>query len=137
LSRHEGTACNLPYFANSPAIKTMDSAINKYEPGTLENVNDNELAVEGWMAGEPFQAAVAAGHLGVGGAPTAAEVMKGLDSLHGETLDGPAPPLTFTAGKPHRVDYWYYAVLKDGAFTTPYGLSNHADPWAQTFKSAE
>ena len=66
----------------------MDSAINKYEPGTLENVNDNELAVEGWMAGEPFQAAVAAGHLGVGGAPTAAEVMKGLDSLHGETLDG-------------------------------------------------
>ena len=118
------TVPNLPYFANTSAIRAMDTAINKYEPGTLKNVNYNELAAEGWMSGKLFQAAAAAGHLGVGGAPTTAEVTKGLDSLKGDTLDGLAPPLTYTAGKPHPVDCWYYAVLKDGKFTTPYGFKD-------------
>ena len=118
------TVPNLPYFANTSAIKAMDTAINKYEPGTLKNVNYNELAAEGWISGKLFQAAAAAGHLGVGGAPTTAEVIKGLDSLKGDTLDGLAPPLTYAAGKPHPVDCWYYAVLKDGKFTTPYGFKD-------------
>ena len=64
------------------------------------------------MSGKLFQAAAAAGHLGVGGAPTTAEVIKGLDSLNGDTLDGLAPPLTYTAGKPHPVDCWYYAGVE-------------------------
>ncbi len=116
------TVPNLPYFANTSAIKAMNSAINKYEPGTLKNVNYNELAAEGWMSGKLFQAAVAAAH--VSGALTTAELIKGLDSLKGNTLDGLAPPLTYTAGKPHPVDCWYYAVLKDGKFTTPFGLKD-------------
>ncbi len=116
------TVPNLPYFANTSAIKAMNSAINKYEPGTLKNVNYNELAAEGWMSGKLFQAAVAAAD--VSGALTTAELIKGLDSLKGNTLDGLAPPLTYTAGKPHPVDCWYYAVLKDGKFTTPFGLKD-------------
>ncbi len=117
------TVPNLPYFANSSAIKAMDSAIKKYSgAGVLTNSNYNELAAETWIAGKEFQAAVAAGH--ISGAPTAAEVTKGLDSLHGSTLDGLAPPLTYTAGKPHPVDCWYYALLKDGKYSTPYGLKD-------------
>jgi hypothetical protein len=93
--------------------------------GILKNANYNELAVEGWMSGKLFQAAVAAAHVRVGAAPTAAEVLKGLDSLHGETLDVLAPPLTFTTGKPHPVGCWCYAVLKDDKFATPYCLKDY------------
>ena len=32
--------------------------------------------------------------------------------MNGDTLGGLAPPLTFTAGKPHPVDCWYYALLE-------------------------
>jgi branched-chain amino acid transport system substrate-binding protein len=117
------TVPNLPYFASSSsAIKAMDSAVNKYAPGTLKNANYNELAAEAWMAGKEIQAAIAASH--ASGAPTSASITKGLDSFHGQTLEGLAPPLTYTAGKPHPVDCWYYAVLKDGKFTTPYGLKD-------------
>jgi len=113
---------NIPYFAtSSPAIKAMDSAVNKYEPaGTFSNPSFNEIAAEAWVSGKEFQAAIAAAH--VSGAPTAADVVIGLDSLHGDTLDGLAPPLAFTAGNPHPVDCWYYALLKDGKYSTPEGL---------------
>lgn len=117
------TVPNLPYFADNPAIKTMDKALDKYAPGIQKNQNYGEFAVEAWIAGEEFQAAAEAGHLGAGGStPTSAQLVKGLDSLDGNTLGGLAPPLHFTAGKPHPVDCWYWAVLKKGKYTTPYGL---------------
>ncbi len=117
------TVPNLPYFATSnPQIVAMNKAINKYSPGTLKDVNYGELPMETWVAGKMFQAAAAAGKLGVSGNPTSAELVKGLDSLSGNTLGGLAPPLTFTAGKPHPVDCWYYALLKDGKYSTPFGL---------------
>ncbi len=117
------TVPNLPYFATSnPQIVAMNKAINKYAPGTLKDVNYGELPMETWVAGKMFQAAAVAGKLGVNGNPTSAELVKGLDSLNGNTLGGLAPALTFTAGKPHPVDCWYYALLKDGKYSTPYGL---------------
>ena len=117
------TVPNFPYFVNTPAIEAMNKALDKYAPGILKNVNYGELPMETWVAGKMFQAAAAAGKLGAGGkAPTSAQLVKGLDSLNGTTLGGLAPALTFTAGKPHPVDCWYYALLKDGKYTTPLGL---------------
>jgi branched-chain amino acid transport system substrate-binding protein len=117
------TVPNMPYFANTPAIKAMNTALKKYAPTILKDVNYGELPMEAWVAGKLFQAAAVAGHLGANGAPTSAQLVKGLDSLHGTTLGGLAPPLTFTAGKPHPVDCWYYALLKDGKYSTPFGLN--------------
>ena len=115
------TVPNFPYFASSPAITAMNKAIDKYAPGVRKDVNYGEFPAEAWMAGKLFQAA--AGNLGAGGkAPTSAQLIKGLNSLHGTTLGGLAPPLTFTAGKPHPVDCWYWAVLKKGKYSTPLGL---------------
>jgi branched-chain amino acid transport system substrate-binding protein len=115
------TVPNLPYFADSSAIKAMDSAVKKYSGASvLTNSNYNELAAEAWMSGKEIQAAVTAAK--VSGAPTSAEIVKGLDSFHDQTLDGLAPNLTYTAGKPHPVDCWYYALLKNGKYSTPYGL---------------
>jgi branched-chain amino acid transport system substrate-binding protein len=117
------TVPNFPYFVNTPAIEAMNKALDKYAPGVRKNVNYGELPMETWVAGKMFQAAAAAGKLGADGkAPTSAELVKGLDSLKGTTLGGLAPALTFTAGKPHPVDCWYYALLKKGKYTTPLGL---------------
>ena len=116
------TVPNLPYFAKNAAITAMNTALKKYAPGVLKDVNYGELPMETWVAGKMFQAAATAGHLGASGAATSAQLIKGLDSLHGNTLGGLAPPLTFTAGKPHPVDCWYYALLKNGKYSTPFGL---------------
>ena len=116
------TVPNLPYFAKNAAITAMNTALKKYAPGVLKDVNYGELPMETWVAGKMFQAAATAGHLGASGAPTSAQLIKGLDSLHGATLGGLAPPLTFKAGKPHPVDCWYYALLKNGKYSTPFGL---------------
>jgi branched-chain amino acid transport system substrate-binding protein len=117
------TVPNFPYFAKSPAITAMNKAFDKYAPGLRKDVNYGEFPDEAWMAGKLFQAGAAAGNLGAAGkAPTSAQLTKGLNSLKGETLGGLAPPLTFTAGKPHPVDCWYWAVLKNGKYSTPLGL---------------
>ena len=116
------TVPNLPYFAKNAAITAMNTALKKYAPGVLKDVNYGELPMETWVAGKMFQAAATAGHLGASGAATSAQLIKGLDSLHGNTLGGLAPPLTFKAGKPHPVDCWYYALLKNGKYSTPFGL---------------
>jgi branched-chain amino acid transport system substrate-binding protein len=117
------TVPNLPYFVKSPAVTAMNKAIDKYAPGVRKNSTYGELPMEAWISGKMFQAAAAAGHLGANGkAPTSSAVIKGLNSLNGATLGGLAPPLSFAAGKPHPVDCWYWAVLKAGKYSTPYGL---------------
>jgi branched-chain amino acid transport system substrate-binding protein len=117
------TVPNFPYFAKLPAITAMNKALDKYAPGVRKDVNYGELPMETWVAGKMFEAAAAAGGLGAGGkAPTSAQLIKGLNSLHGTTLGGLAPALNFAAGKPHPIDCWYYALLKKGKYSTPLGL---------------
>jgi branched-chain amino acid transport system substrate-binding protein len=123
------TVPNFPYFVNTPAIKSMNKALKKYAPGIQKDVNYGEFPVEAWISGKMFQAAAQAGGLGANGrAPTSADLIKGLNSLHGVTLGGLAPPLTFTAGKPHPVDCWYYALLKNGKYSAPLGLKPTCAP---------
>ena len=57
------------------------------------------------------------------GPVTSAEILKGLYALHGATLGGMAPPLTFHKGKPSPVDCWYWIRIQHGKFTTPYGTA--------------
>ena len=83
------TVPNIPYFADTSAIKTMDAAIKKYSPGTLNNATWGEYPMFIWVSGELFQAAAAASHLGASGTATAAEVVKGLDDLHGVNAQRP------------------------------------------------
>ncbi len=116
------TVPNLPYFAKNAQITAMNNALKKYAPKVLKDVNYGELPMETWVAGKMFQAAAVAGHLGANGPATSAQLVKGLDTLNGNTLGGLAPALTFTAGQPHPVDCWYYALLKNGKYSTPYGL---------------
>ncbi len=114
---------NLPYFATTPAVAAMNSALDKYFPG-FRAKELAELPMESWVSGQMLEAAAKAGNVGANGStPTAAQLTAGLNSFNGETLGGLAPPLTFAAGKPHTVDCWYLVTIKGGAFATPYGLA--------------
>ncbi len=105
----------LPYFANAPEVQAMNVALDKYYPGLRENQNTfSELAAQAWVSGLLLEDAVKASGLSATGTPTAQEITKGLTSLHGDTLDGWSPPLTFTAGQPHHVDCWFTAKVKNG-----------------------
>ncbi len=107
---------DLPYWVTSnPSVQAMDAAVDKYYPGLRNNVNEwNEGAAEGWPSGLLLEDAVKAGGLTASDTPSAAEVVKGLESLKGDTLDGWAPPLTYAAGKTHSIDCWFTARVQNG-----------------------
>ena len=113
---------NVPYNADIPAITEMNAALNKYAPNELKSQGYGEIPMEAWVSGKLFEAAAKAGNVGANGAtPSSADLLTGLHALKNETLDGLAPPLNFAAGKPNPVDCWYYVVLKNGVYSTPYG----------------
>jgi branched-chain amino acid transport system substrate-binding protein len=93
----------------------MNAAVDKYYPGLRQNPNLwGEFVVLSWPSGLLLEHAVKAGGLGPSDTPSPAEIIKGLQSLKGDTLDGWAPPLTFPAGQPHPVDCWFTARMHNG-----------------------
>jgi branched-chain amino acid transport system substrate-binding protein len=106
---------NIPFFATVPAIQQMNAALDKYYPG-LRNNNTvwTELAVGGWSSGILLEDAVKASGASSGSPLTAAAIVKGLEALNADTLQGTAPPLTFAAGKTHSVSCWFTAHMSGG-----------------------
>jgi branched-chain amino acid transport system substrate-binding protein len=106
---------NLPYWSNAPAVQAMRTAVDKYYPGLRNNANIwSGTSAWSWPSGVLLEHAVKAGGLGPSDTPSAAEIVKGLLALKGDTLDGWSPPLTFTAGKPHPVDCWFTGKETNG-----------------------
>jgi branched-chain amino acid transport system substrate-binding protein len=116
---------NMPFFAKTASVTKMNAAFDKYFPGLRKNAsiyNEGDLAL--WTSGLLFQDAAKAGGVGANGStPTAAQVVKGLEALKGDTLGGLAPPLTFKAGKPHPIDCWFSSAVIHGKFTLPDGTT--------------
>jgi branched-chain amino acid transport system substrate-binding protein len=106
---------NLPFWVNTPAVQSMNAALDKYYPGLRTNqALFSETSAESWPAGLLLADAVKSGNLGTSGTPSAAEIVSGLESLHGDTLDGWSPPLTFPAGQPHSIDCWFIGHVSNG-----------------------
>ena len=117
-----GEITNLPASDTSnPQIKAMDQALNTFKPGLLTSAEFNPGSSMVWAAGQLFEAAAQAAHLGDN--PTPAQVLDGLYDLKSETLGGLTAPLTFTKGKPTSLKCWFYYQVKDGKFTNPFGVS--------------
>jgi branched-chain amino acid transport system substrate-binding protein len=115
---------NLPYFANTPAMQTMNAAFEKYYPGLTKTSDFSEIFTSLWISGLLFEDAAKAGGLGANGStPTSAQLIQGLQSLKGDTLDGLAPPLTFAAGQPHPVHCWFESAVHNGQFSLPNGTA--------------
>jgi branched-chain amino acid transport system substrate-binding protein len=110
-----------PWFAHSsPATERYWQALETYEPGVFKSNNFGPSLAMAWASGEMFAAAAA--HLGAH--PTPAAVKAGLYSLKNETLGGLIPPTTYTPGKASVGSGYFIAVLKNGNYTAPYGISS-------------
>jgi branched-chain amino acid transport system substrate-binding protein len=106
---------NLPFFASTPAVQQLNAAVDKYYPTLRKNPETySALAAWAWVAGLLLQDAIKAGGLTATDTPSAAEVVKGLTSLKGDTLDGWAPPLTFASGKTHSINCWFTGRVVNG-----------------------
>ena len=79
-----------------PGVKAFLDAMNKYHPGDADKPQFSGTTMQVWAGFELFEAAAKAG--GIGPTSTPADVKKGLYALKDQTLDGLAPPLTFTPG---------------------------------------
>lgn len=128
-----GTLSAQPVFpyadTSTPAEQAFDAALKQYAPDVINNgANFSENDAEAWTAGMLFVAAAQAANLGDN--PVAAQVKQGLYALHGATLGGLAPPLTFTPGKATQVPCYFYMGVSGGHFTTPYGLKTFCMPAA-------
>jgi branched-chain amino acid transport system substrate-binding protein len=83
----------------------------------------NQSAVEGYVSGRLFEAAIAqVASAAAKGPITTAMVKQGLGRIKHETLDGLAPPLTFHSGKPAPViDCYYDLQVGSQGFAAPQG----------------
>ena len=106
---------DFPFWANTPATQKMNAALDKYYPGLRTNQQIfSQTSVNAWPAGLLIGAAVQGGNLSATETPSPAEITTGLESLHGDTLGGFAPPLTFAAGQPHSINCWYVGHVANG-----------------------
>jgi branched-chain amino acid transport system substrate-binding protein len=107
---------------NTPATKAMISAFKKYSPGLISDPNYNGEVDEAWTSGLLLAKAVESSGAGTGNKVTSAEILKGLHSLHNETLGGMSPPLNYKVGKPNLVDCWFWMTTSGNKFAEKYGL---------------
>jgi branched-chain amino acid transport system substrate-binding protein len=124
-----GVDGNYPAFDNAvPAAKTFHAALKQYEPSLLASnsqVEYGQSAMYGWAGAELFAAAAEAGGSGT---VTTASVVRGLHSLHNETLGGLAPPLSYASGKANPVDCYFIFKATNGTYGTPYGIKPFCGP---------
>jgi branched-chain amino acid transport system substrate-binding protein len=111
---------DVPYFDSaSPAVTTMDAALNKYTPGVVGSSEFGESQVYAWASGLLFDEAAKAAHFS--GNLTSAELVAGLYSLRGTTLDGMSPPLTYVKNQGHSISCSFVMGIKGGKFDLPQG----------------
>lgn len=118
---------NFPWTDSSvAATKAYQAAMKKYAPALSQSVMD-ENSPEMWAAGVLFETAVkASGSSKV----TTASLLKGLYALHGNTLGGLAPPLTYQKGKPAQIDCYFTMGISGGKPVAPIGLKTNCAPKA-------
>jgi branched-chain amino acid transport system substrate-binding protein len=119
-----GSEPDIPFFSQIAPVKTMNAAFTKYAKAqTLGSANYNETAVQNWVSGLILAEAVKKSNAGTNGPITTADIYKGLYAMHGDTLGGMAPPLTYKKGQPNPVHCWFWIRIQNQKFTTPYGTA--------------
>jgi branched-chain amino acid transport system substrate-binding protein len=106
----------------------MQSAISKYSPDVATGAAFGATASIGWASGLVFAYAVQHGAVTPSSPSTA--VIKGLDTISGNTFGGFTPPLTYTAGKAAQVPCSFVAGISNGKWTEPNGLKTICQPAA-------
>jgi branched-chain amino acid transport system substrate-binding protein len=120
-----GAISSVPEFpftdSSTPATQAFQAAM-KQSYGSQQTTDPlyGETQAEAWASGQLFVAATQ----GLGNSPTAAGVRAGLYALHGSTLNGLTPPITYTQGLNPNANLNCFMVMKivGGKFTEPQGL---------------
>nr|WP_271213896.1 ABC transporter substrate-binding protein [Rhodococcus wratislaviensis] len=111
------TQSNAPYFDPSvPVVGKARETIDSYYDGLTDSDQFSAVAFDSWIAGKLFEAA--AGRAALTSDSTGADVVRGLRELDGETLDGLAPPLTFSGTKRSYPTCYYVGEVRDGELET-------------------
>jgi branched-chain amino acid transport system substrate-binding protein len=98
----------------SPAIDAFNRAFKEYAP----DLELSGAAASAWESGELLRKAAA----GIGAGPTTDDVFNGLWGMRNETLDGLAPPQTYTAHQPSpQIPCYFVVKVSGGKWTAPIG----------------
>jgi branched-chain amino acid transport system substrate-binding protein len=109
-----GTVSDIPWTVdNTPATEAFHAGVGNLINTAFSPYN----VITAWAAGLLFEAAAT----NAGDTPTGQSIISGLYALHGETLGGFSPPLTFTQGKTHTVPYYFDISVKNGQWVAPFG----------------
>jgi branched-chain amino acid transport system substrate-binding protein len=102
-----------PFMRNdTPAAAEFHQAVEQYAP----SLPPSGSAAFGWAAGQLLAKAAAR----VGAQPTSQDILSGLWSLHGETVNGLTPPLTYARNQPSPPVPCYFLIeIKGGRWTSP------------------
>jgi branched-chain amino acid transport system substrate-binding protein len=129
----QASEADVPWYAHTPALTTYNMAIGRYAPQMGNHNGPN--ALYSWVSGVLLQSAVAASKSST---VTPASIKAGLYALpKGTTLNGLAPPLTFTRGQPTQVNCYYTFGIKHYAWTLPAKLKTNCADAATVSKIAK
>jgi branched-chain amino acid transport system substrate-binding protein len=118
-------AANANFYDSSvPAVKQFQDAVDAVDPGIRSSSTWNDNMTYVWAGLQLYKAVAEAGKLTP--ASTPADDLAAVYKLKGETMDGFAPPLTFSASVPTAFPGCYFLnkfvngqlVSQDGAKTT-------------------
>jgi branched-chain amino acid transport system substrate-binding protein len=90
----------------------ISSMIDKYQPSLKSDPPAVNSLTPVWAGLQMFRTAGDLGKLTPTSTPT--DVINALDQVHGETLGGLAPPLTYTKGQGTHVDCWWIGAVQSG-----------------------
>jgi branched-chain amino acid transport system substrate-binding protein len=99
---------------NTPATAQFHQAAQQYDPSLQLSV----ASAVAWSAGQLLARAASE----VGAVPTTQDILNGLWRMHGETLDGLTPPLTYVKNQPSPPVQCYFLIeIKGGRYSSPSG----------------
>ncbi|MGX7681294.1 ABC transporter substrate-binding protein [Jatrophihabitans sp. DSM 45814] len=118
-----GAESNAPWYDTStPATKEFATAMATYASGSKVNA----ASMQAWAAGKLFEAAYTAD--GSPDKPSSADILNGLYSFKGETLQGLAPPLTYSKGQVADIKCGFLIGIKSGQWSEPDGMNTNCAP---------
>jgi branched-chain amino acid transport system substrate-binding protein len=113
-------ATNAVYTDTSiPGVKDFIDGLTEFAPDVLDSPQFSYPLLYPWAGGQLFKAAAEAADISP--TSTGADVVAGLHSLQGETLDGIAPPLTFPEGQPGFPLCYFSGTIAGGSFNSDNG----------------
>ncbi|MEV5848640.1 ABC transporter substrate-binding protein [Streptomyces sp. NPDC051985] len=121
-----------PSFDTSlPGVAAYRKALRTYAPAVLGSSYE-VVGLNMWAAGKMFEVGAKAATRA-----TAQDVMRGLRTVKGETLEGLTAPVTYTAGRTTSIPCWFSWKIKDGKFVLgPGGATAKCAP-AQVIEPVE